>query len=64
MIRQGAASAFDPAVAKAFCELVAPYPPGNEIELADGRRAVVVEPGVVRTLDGEEIDLSLHPQLG
>ena len=43
---------------------MAPYPPGNEIELADGRRAVVVEPGFVRTLSGEEIDLSLHPQLG
>ena len=63
-IRQGAGSAFDPAVSAAFCEVVAPYPPGNEIELADGRRAVVVEPGFVRTLSGEEIDLSLHPQLG
>ena len=62
VIRQDAGSAFDPAVAQAFCELVAP--PGNEIELAGGRRGVVVEPGVVRTLDGEEIDISLHSQLG
>ena len=63
VIRQGAGSAFDPRVAKAFCELVARLSAGSEIELADGPSRVVVVPGVVRTLEGEEIDLSLHPQL-
>jgi HD-GYP domain-containing protein (c-di-GMP phosphodiesterase class II) len=72
-IREGSATAFDPAVVDAFCQIVAPFPPGGLIELTDGRGGVVaaVMPGhldrpVVRVLgDGEPYDLPLadHPHV-
>jgi len=70
-IRAGAGTAFDPEVADAFCDVIAPHPAGSEIELADGRRGVVVSvpddavrAPLVRMLDsGEEIDLAREPAL-
>jgi HD-GYP domain-containing protein (c-di-GMP phosphodiesterase class II) len=41
-ILEGDGSAFDPAVVDTFRKVVAPYPPGCEITLADGRSGVVV----------------------
>ena len=43
LIADGAGTAFDPVVVDVFTRIVAPYPPGIEIALADGRRGVVVE---------------------
>ncbi len=72
-IREGRGTAFDPDVVDAFCEVVAPYPPGDVIELTDGRGGVVaavprrsVDRPVVRVLgDGEPYDLALadHPHV-
>jgi HD-GYP domain-containing protein (c-di-GMP phosphodiesterase class II) len=72
-IREGSGAAFDPEVVEAFSELVAPFPPGDLIELTDGRGGVVaaVDPGnldrpVVRVLgDGDPYDLPLvdHPHV-
>jgi HD-GYP domain-containing protein (c-di-GMP phosphodiesterase class II) len=67
VILKGTGTAFDPEVVSVFQKVVVPFPPGYEVELADGRRAVVVdvdldapyEPKVrVRNDDGtvEEID--------
>jgi len=42
LIVEGAGTAFDPDVVESFKRVVAPYPPGSEIVLDDGRRAVVV----------------------
>ena len=42
IVKEGSASAFDPEVVEVFLEVIAPYPPGSEITLADGRTAVVV----------------------
>jgi HD-GYP domain-containing protein (c-di-GMP phosphodiesterase class II) len=41
-IVDGEGTAFDPAIVESFRKVVAPYPPGTEIVLADGRRGVVV----------------------
>ena len=38
----GAEQLFDPYVVDVFSRLVAPFPPGVEIDLADGRRGIVV----------------------
>jgi HD-GYP domain-containing protein (c-di-GMP phosphodiesterase class II) len=43
VIQAGSGTAFDPQVVAVFNKVVMPYPPGYEVELADGRRAVVVE---------------------
>jgi HD-GYP domain-containing protein (c-di-GMP phosphodiesterase class II) len=73
LIREGSGTAFDPEVAGVFSKLVAPFPPGDEIELADGRRGVVarvpeqdLDRPVVRVLGaGEpyEVDLLAQPEL-
>ena len=78
IVRSGETTAFDPEVVEVFREVIAPYPPGSEIVLSDGRRAVVVEarPGrfdlplvrVHRDAGGREIapydlDLGDHPDL-
>jgi HD-GYP domain-containing protein (c-di-GMP phosphodiesterase class II) len=42
VIRDGAGTQFDPEVVAAFSEVIAPYPPGSEITLADGSEGVVV----------------------
>jgi HD-GYP domain-containing protein (c-di-GMP phosphodiesterase class II) len=42
VIRSGSGTAFDPEVVGTFVQVVAPWPPGSDIELADGRNGVVV----------------------
>src|SRR3954467_1738763 len=73
VIREGAGTAFDPEVANTLLKVVAPWPPGSDIRLADGRSGIVVSvpPGKlhlprVRVPSGsgyEEIDLEDNPQL-
>jgi len=41
-ILAGAGTQFDPTIVDVFARRVAPFPPGVEVELTDGRRAVVV----------------------
>jgi HD-GYP domain-containing protein (c-di-GMP phosphodiesterase class II) len=41
-ILAGAGTQFDPLICDVFARRVAPFPPGIEVELADGRRAIVV----------------------
>jgi HD-GYP domain-containing protein (c-di-GMP phosphodiesterase class II) len=43
IIQSGSGTAFDPDVVAVFNKVVMPYPPGYEVDLADGRRAVVVD---------------------
>jgi HD-GYP domain-containing protein (c-di-GMP phosphodiesterase class II) len=72
-IREGAGTVFDEEVVEAFSKIVAPYPPGDAIELSDGRGGVVAEVPehdldrpVVRVIgDGAPYDLPLaeHPRL-
>jgi hypothetical protein len=73
-IKQGAGALFDPELAEIFLRLVAPFPPGVEIELSDGRRGVVVsvpdselDRPVVRILDGPgapyEVSLLRNPSV-
>jgi HD-GYP domain-containing protein (c-di-GMP phosphodiesterase class II) len=74
-IVSSAGTLFDPYIVDVFSRLVAPYPPGVEVELTDGRRAIVasVPPGeldrpVVRVIDGpgapHEISLQQDRGLG
>ncbi len=77
-ILDGAGSAYDPAIVATFCKVVAPYPPGCEIRLSDGRRGLVVSVPLDRLdmplvrvlwdaqgrrLEPEEIDLRAWPLL-
>ena len=67
VINAGSGTQFDPDVVKIFNKVVAPYPPGDEIVLSDGRRGVVVscppkqlDRPLVRIAwdaDGERVDL-------
>ncbi|MBV8217657.1 MAG: HD-GYP domain-containing protein, partial [Solirubrobacterales bacterium] len=41
-ILAGAGTQFDPTIVDVFSRRIAPFPPGVEVELTDGRRAVVV----------------------
>jgi HD-GYP domain-containing protein (c-di-GMP phosphodiesterase class II) len=41
-ILDGAGILFDPVVCQVFARVVAPFPPGCEVELVDGRRGIVV----------------------
>jgi len=43
VIQGGTGTAFDPEVVKVFNKVVVPYPPGYEVDLADGRRGVVLD---------------------
>jgi HD-GYP domain-containing protein (c-di-GMP phosphodiesterase class II) len=73
LIREGRGTLFDPEIVDAFCQIVAPYPPGDSIELSDGRGGVVasvhegeLDRPVVRVLgDGDPYELPLadHPYL-
>ncbi|HEX8101380.1 MAG TPA: HD-GYP domain-containing protein [Solirubrobacteraceae bacterium] len=78
IVNQGAGTQFDAEVVGFFNQVVAPWPPGDEIELADGRRGVVIscpsghlDKPLVRVgyaADGtpaepEEVDLLEHPEL-
>jgi HD-GYP domain-containing protein (c-di-GMP phosphodiesterase class II) len=72
-IREGRGTLFDPEVVDAFAKIVAPYPPGDAIELSDGRGGVVagvpegdIDRPVVRVLgDGQPYELPLadHPEV-
>ena len=73
IVREGCGAAFDPDIVDAFSKIVAPFPPGDSIELADGRGGVVAsvpegnpDRPVVRVLgDGTPYDLPLadHPDI-
>jgi HD-GYP domain-containing protein (c-di-GMP phosphodiesterase class II) len=78
VIVENAGTQFDPAIVDTFRKVVAPYPAGHEIVLADGREAVVVslspkypELPVVRVhtdasgqpTEPQELDLGDLPQL-
>jgi HD-GYP domain-containing protein (c-di-GMP phosphodiesterase class II) len=41
-ILDGAGVLFDPVVCQVFSRVVAPFPPGSDIQLSDGRRGIVV----------------------
>ena len=43
LIQDGTGTHFDPEVVEIFNKIVLPFPPGVEVELADGRQALVVE---------------------
>ena len=75
VIREGSGQGFDPYIVGVFSRLVAPFPPGVEVELDDGRRAIVVsvpqadlDRPTVRVLFGPDapcdIDLLREPCLG
>ncbi len=74
----GAGTLFDPQVVEAFRRVIAPSPPGSEVTLRDGRRAIVVSVPednlhlpvvrIVARADGtpvEPVDVALaeHPEL-
>jgi HD-GYP domain-containing protein (c-di-GMP phosphodiesterase class II) len=73
VVREGRGTLFDPEIVDAFSKIVAPYPPGDAIELSDGRGGVVasvpeedLDRPVVRVLgDGDPYELPLldHPAL-
>jgi HD-GYP domain-containing protein (c-di-GMP phosphodiesterase class II) len=73
VIRQGRGLLFDPEVVDAFSKIVAPYPPGDAIELTDGRGGVVasvpqdaIDRPVVRVLghgEPHELPLAEHPYI-
>jgi HD-GYP domain-containing protein (c-di-GMP phosphodiesterase class II) len=67
-ILAGAGTQFDPTIVEVFSRRIAPFPPGVEVELTDGRRAVVVSVSelspdrpVVRVISGPgaPVDISL-----
>jgi HD-GYP domain-containing protein (c-di-GMP phosphodiesterase class II) len=73
-IMQGAGTLFDQEIVDVFSRLVAPFPPGVELKISDGRSGIVVsvpdhalDRPVVRVLDGPgspcEIPLLRHPSL-
>ncbi|HLJ03333.1 MAG TPA: HD-GYP domain-containing protein [Solirubrobacteraceae bacterium] len=75
IITGGAGTQFDPGVVDVFAGLVAPFPPGVEVKLNDGRRALVVEvPSdtldrpLVRVIDNPdspyELALASEPEVG
>lgn len=73
IIREGRGAAFDAEIVDIFSKLVAPFPPGDSIELSDGRTGVVarvpdgnIDRPVVRIIGpGElyELPLADHPEL-
>ena len=77
-ILENAGTQFDASVVETFRKVVAPYPPGSEMPLADGRRAVVVSvsgtridlplvrvhlDAAGRSIEPQELDLGKHPEL-
>lgn len=74
-IIEGSGTLFEPSVVKAFCQVVAPFPAGTEVELSDGRTGLVVsvpdealDRPLVRIIAGtgaqEEISLLEHTSIG
>jgi HD-GYP domain-containing protein (c-di-GMP phosphodiesterase class II) len=60
-ILDGAGTLFDPVVCEVFSKVVAPFPPGSELQLVDGRRGIVVsvpeeelDRPVVRVISGPD----------
>ncbi len=74
IIREGRGDAFDAEIVDVFSQLVAPFPPGDSIELTDGRSGVVarvpednLDRPVVRIIGpGQlyELPLADHPEVG
>lgn len=75
LIRDGSGTQFEPATVDVFLDLVAPFPPGVEVRLTDGRHAVVasvneeaVDRPVVRVIEGPgapyDLSLAEEPGLG
>jgi HD-GYP domain-containing protein (c-di-GMP phosphodiesterase class II) len=71
-ILAGAGTQFDPVICEVFASRVAPFPPGVEVDLADGRRAIVVsvpelelDRPVLRVISGPgaPVDVSLQQDL-
>jgi HD-GYP domain-containing protein (c-di-GMP phosphodiesterase class II) len=77
-ILENSGTLFDPSIVATFRRVVAPYPPGAEIMLADGRQAIVssvptdrVDSPIVRVItdqlgqpvEPEEFDLRTRPEL-
>ena len=59
VILEGSGQLFDPYIVRAFSSLVAPFPPGVDVELTDGRHGIVasvpddeLDRPVVRVIDG------------
>jgi HD-GYP domain-containing protein (c-di-GMP phosphodiesterase class II) len=78
VIGDGSGTQFDPTIVDTFRKVVAPYPAGSELVLADGRRAVVAQVPADRLdlplvrvytnesgqpVNPEELDLAFHPEL-
>jgi HD-GYP domain-containing protein (c-di-GMP phosphodiesterase class II) len=73
IIREGRGTSFDAEIADVFSKIVAPFPPGDSVDLCDGRGGVIVrvpegnlDRPVVRVLgDGDPYELPLldHPDL-
>jgi HD-GYP domain-containing protein (c-di-GMP phosphodiesterase class II) len=72
-ILAGSGTLFDPVICEVFAQRVAPFPPSVEVELSDGRRAVVVsvpefefDRPVLRVITGPgaPFDVSLQPDCG
>jgi HD-GYP domain-containing protein (c-di-GMP phosphodiesterase class II) len=67
IIREGRGTAFDAEIVDVFSKVVAPFPPGDSIDLSDGRGGVVVrvpeanlDRPVVRVMgDGDPYELAL-----
>jgi HD-GYP domain-containing protein (c-di-GMP phosphodiesterase class II) len=57
-IIEGSGTLFEPTVVEAFCRVVAPFPAGTEVELADGRR------GIVASVPDEALDRPVVRLLG
>jgi HD-GYP domain-containing protein (c-di-GMP phosphodiesterase class II) len=74
-ILEGAGTRFDPDIVEVFRALVAPFPPGSDVRLSDGRGGVVVsvpegrlDRPTVRVLSNEtapyDVSLLERPSLG
>ena len=72
-ILSGSGTMFDPVICHVFSRRVAPFPPGVEVELIDGRRAIVVsvdanelDRPVLRVITGPgaPFDVSMHQDPG
>jgi HD-GYP domain-containing protein (c-di-GMP phosphodiesterase class II) len=73
-ILAGSGTLFDPEIVDVFSRVVAPFPPGEELQLSDGHRGIVVslpegqlDRPLVRVIDDPaapyEVALTLQPQL-
>ena len=72
-ILEGAEGLFDPVVCQVFSRVVAPFPPGSDVQLVDGRCGIVVsvpeeelDRPVVRVINGPDApyEISLRDERG